>query len=149
MTHQSPEKFDKKLFGGLVYLTGKILPLFQYLGCVVFGVDLFDDFGEDTIFVKDECLAQGTHILTAIKSLLSPCSKNLNHFCRCVCEEGEGKFIFLRKLLMRVNAVLADADDIISFGNHRLIVITDIASLLRTSACIILRIEIDDGLLSQ
>ena len=55
--------------------------LFQNLRRVILGVNIFDDFCQNSVLIKDECPAQGTHHGLAVHLLLSPCSEGLEHLC--------------------------------------------------------------------
>ena len=122
--------------------------LFQDLLRVILCVDFVDYLGEDSVFVEDEGLTESSHIFLTVQGLLSPRSEGLNHFCRRICQERKRKVILCSKVFMRLHAILADSDYIVTLCYHCLIVVTKVAGFLSTSAGVVLRIEIDYGLFS-
>jgi len=111
---------------------------------VILCVNFLDYPLQDTVLVKYECPSDGAHHRLAIHLLLSPGSERLKHLCGRIREQRERQVILVSKLPVRRRTVLAHSYDIISLCNQGSMIVTEIASLSSTSACIILRIEIYD-----
>ena len=60
---------------------------------MVGGVDLFDDLGEDSVFVEDEGLADRAHHGLAVHLLLAPRAKSLQHLRRGIGQQPERQLV--------------------------------------------------------
>ena len=119
------------------------------LRSMILRIDILDYPRQDAVFIKDEGPADSTHDGLAVHFLLAPGSECLKHLGRGIRQKSERKIVLLTELPVRSRTVLAYPDDIVSLGDKRIIIVPDAARFCRTSACIILRIEIHNGLLSH
>ena len=126
----------------------KILQSLQDLIRVILRINLLDNLGKDTVLIKDDGLSDCSHYGLSLHLLFSPCPEGLKKLSGCVGQKRERKFVLFSEFLVRCHAVLAHTDNIITFGLKGLIIISQTAGLRSTSACIVLRIEVYDCLLS-
>ena len=114
------------------------------------GLDLLgqDDVLDDAFFVNDEGGAKGPEVLTAIHRLLCPHAHLLHERMLRVGDEGEGQVVLRLELLVAGRAVHADAHDGIAFLAQFAVVVADATGLSRAAAGVVLRVEIEDELLS-
>ena len=77
------------------------------MACVFLSLDFLwpDDSFHDSVFVDDECGAEGAEILATIHALFAPYAKLLDKRLFGVGYEVEGKVMFGDELLMRGSAV--------------------------------------------
>src|SRR5215469_15829566 len=98
------------------------------LGCI----DLIPYLTNNTIFVDQERLAEHAQIGSTIVSLLAIGIIELRDSCISICQEWEGQAIFVRKLLMRADTILAHTQHDNATLLHHVIRVTETACLFCT-----------------
>ena len=114
---------------------------------MILRVDLFYYLCEDAVFIEDEGRTHDAHVLPAVHALFAPGTERLDHFSGCVCKEGERERMLFLEILVRLHTVLAYADHIISLCYESLVIVAQVTCLCCATACVVLRIEVDDGCL--
>ena len=127
----------------------KILQSAEDLIRVILCINLLDDFGKDTVLIKDEGLSDSSHYGLSVHLLFAPCPEGLKKLSGCVGQKRERKFVLFSEFLVRCHAILAHTYNVITFCLKGLIIISKAACFCCASAGIVLRIEIYDRLLSE
>ena len=112
----------------------------------MFGIDFFDDAGQDAVLVEDEGAAEGPEDRLAVHFLLAPGAEGLEHFGGGVGEQAEGEFVPGAEAGMGFRAVLADPNDVVAGGGQRGVIVPETASLGGAAGGVVLRVEINNGL---
>ncbi len=125
-----------------------VLSNFQYLPGGVLGVHLLDDAFQNTVLIEDERAPERSLCGFAVHLLLAPDTERLEHFGGGVSQQPEWQFIPGPESGMGLCAIFAHTYYIISGIRQFRIVVPEGTGLRRASGCVILGIEVDDGLLS-
>ena len=99
-------------------------------------------------FIDQVRHAEDSHVLSAVHALLAPGTVSGDDFLVCISQKRKRKFEFLGKRFVRLLSVDGDTQD----GNAQLLelckMIAERTGLLRTTGCIVLRVEVQHHLLA-
>ena len=115
---------------------------------MVLRVHLADSIDDYTFFINDVCGAQRTFSHLAIHLLLTPSLVSFQDSQVGVGDEVERQVVFGDEVLVRLGAVAADAQHIISQCQKTLVVVAQVASLGCAAWRTVLGIEIEYQFLS-
>lgn len=113
--------------------------------CPYFAVFFF----YSSIFVDYEGCPFGSHECSSVKFLLLPYAITIQNFCFWVAQQGEGQLMLLFESLMGFDAIFAHTQNNDAFLFEILSQISEFDSFLCASGSAILRIEIQNHLLSS